>query len=61
MFKEKLETDRSIFGEKVRPEQKSSIVNIIRHEMRNHSAMVQNRLKGKLEKQSERHDRALRY
>ena len=42
VFKEKLETDRSNFRENVRPELMPSVVGSIRHEMRNHSKMVIN-------------------
>ena len=59
MFKEKLETDRSNFRENVRPELMPSVVGSVKREMRNHSAMVQNRLNGKLDKLSERQDRPL--
>ena len=44
VFREKLETDRSSFREKVRPELMPSVVSCIKREMRGHSAMVQNRL-----------------
>ena len=37
-----------------------SVVGSIRREIRNHSVLVQNRLNGKLDKLSERQDRALR-
>ena len=37
-----------------------SVVSSIRREIRNHSAMVQNRLNGKLDKLSERQDKPLR-
>ena len=37
-----------------------SVVSCINREMRNYSAMVQNRLNGKLDKMSERQDRPLR-
>ena len=37
-----------------------SVVGSIRREMRNHSAMIQNRLNGKPDKLSERQDRPLR-
>ena len=60
MFKEKLETDRSNFRENVRPELMPSIVGSIRREMRNHSAMIQRRVNGKLDKLSGRQDRPLR-
>ena len=60
VFKEKLKTDRSKFREKVRPELMPSVVSSIRREMRNHSAMVQNRLNKKLDKLSERQERPLR-
>ena len=56
MFKEKVETNRIIYRENVRPELMTSAVSRIRREMRNHSAMVQNRLNGKLDKLSERQD-----
>ena len=59
-FKEKLETDRSNFRQNVKPELMASVVSCIKREMRNHSAMVQNRLNGKLDKLSEREDRPLR-
>ena len=57
MFKEKLETNRSNFRENVKTELMPSVVGSIRREMRNHSAMVQNRLNGKIDKLSERQDR----
>ena len=57
MFKVKLETNRSKFREKVRPELIPSVVSSKRREMRNHYAMVQSRLNGKLDKLSERQDR----
>ena len=60
VFKEKLETDRSNFWETVRPELMPSVVGSIRREMKNHSAMVQNRLNEKIDKLSERQDRPLR-
>ena len=60
VFKEKLVTDRSNFRENVKPELMPSVVSCIKREMRNHSAMVQNRLIGKLDKLSERQDRPLR-
>ena len=60
VFKQKLETDRSNFWENVRPELIPSVVGSIRCEMRNYSAMVHNRLNGKLDKLSERQDRPLR-
>ena len=60
VFREKLVTDRSSFREKVRPELMPSVVSCIKREMRGHSAMVQNRLNGKLDKLSERQDRPLR-
>ena len=44
----------------MRPEMMPSVVSSIRREMRNHSAMVQNRLNGKLDKLSDRQDRPLR-
>ena len=44
----------------MRPELMPSVVGSIRLEMRNHSAIVQNRLNGKLDKMSERQDRPLR-
>ena len=53
-------TDRSNFRENVKPELMPSVVSCIKREMRNHSAMVQNRLNGKLDKLSERQDRPLR-
>ena len=56
----KLETDRCYFRENVRPELMPSVVGSIRREMRNHSAMVQNRLNGKLDKLSDRQDGPLR-
>ena len=46
--------------EKVRPELMPSVVSIIRREIRYHSAMVQNRPNGKLDKLSERQNRPLR-
>ena len=50
VFKEKkLETDRSNFRENVKPELVPSVVSCIKLEMWNHSAMVQNRLNGKLD------------
>ena len=57
---EKLETDRSKLRENVRPELMPSVVSRIRREMRNHSAMVQNRLNEKLDELSLRQDRPLR-
>ena len=60
MFKEKLETDRSNFRENMRPELMPSFVGSIRREMRNHSAMIQRRVNGKLDKLSGRQDRPLR-
>ena len=60
MFKEKLETDKIKFMENLRPELMPSTVISIRREIRNHSAMVQNRLYGKLDKLSARQDRPLR-
>ena len=60
VFKEKLETDRSNFRENVKPELMPSVVSCIKLEMRNHSAMVQSRLNGKLDNLSERQDRPLR-
>ena len=60
VFKERLETDRSNFRENVRPELMPSVVGSIRREMTNHSAMVKNRLNGKLDKLSERKDKPLR-
>ena len=60
VFKEKLETDRSNFRDNVRSELMPSVVGKIRREMRKHSAVVQNRLNGKLVKLSERQDIALR-
>ena len=60
LFKEKLETDMSSFRENVKPEQMPSVVSCIKREMKNHSARVQNRLNGKLDKLSERQDRPLR-
>ena len=59
VFKEKLETDRNKFREKVRPELMPSVVSITRREMRNPSAMVQNSLNGKLDKLPERQDRPM--
>ena len=56
----KIETDRSNFRENVKPELMPSIVSCIKREMRNHSAMFQNRLNGKLDKLSERQDKPLR-
>ena len=44
----------------MRPEMMPSVVSSIRREMRNHSAKVQNRLNGKLDKLSDRQDRPLR-
>ena len=60
VFKEKLEIDRSNLRENVKPEWMPSVVSCIKREMRNHSAMFQNRLNGKLDKLSERQDRPLR-
>ena len=60
VFLEKFETDRSNFREKVRPELMPSVVGSVRREMRDHSAMVQNRLNGKINKLSERQDRPVR-
>ena len=60
MFKEKLETDRSKFREKVRTELMPSVVSITRREIRNPSAMVQNSLNRKLDKLPERQNRPLR-
>ena len=60
MFREKLETKKSKSREEVRPEPMPSVVSSTRCEMRNHSAMVQNRPNKKLDKLSERHDRPLR-
>ena len=60
VFKEKLEIDRSNLRENVKPELMPSVVSCIKREMRNHSAMVQNRLIGKLDKMSEKQDRPLR-
>ena len=60
MFKKEFETHRSKFNEKVRPELMQSVVSGIRREMRNHFAMVQHRLNGKVDKLSERQDRPLR-
>ena len=57
MFKKEF---RSKFNEKVRPELMQSVVSGIRCEMRNHFAMVQHRLNGKVDKLSERQDRPLR-
>ena len=53
-------TGRSNFKENVKPELMPSVVSCIKREMRNHSAMVQNRLSGKLDKLSERQHRPLR-
>ena len=60
MFKEKFETERSNFREKLRPELIPFVVGSIRREMRNHSAMVEKGLNEKLDKLSERQDRPLR-
>ena len=60
VFKKKLATDRSKFRQNVRPELMPSNLCRFRREMRNHSAMVQNKLNRKLDKLSERQDRPLR-
>ena len=60
VFNGKLQLDRSKVRENVRPELMPSIVSSLRHEMRNHSAMVKNRINGKLDKLSERQNRLLR-
>ena len=52
-FKKKLETDSSKFRKKVRPELMPSVVSSFRHEIRNHSAMVQYILNRKLDKVTE--------
>ena len=57
MFKEKFETDKNYFKEKVRPQLMPSF---FRREIRNHSAMVQNRTNGELDKLLERQDRPRR-
>ena len=60
LFKEKLETDRSKFREKVGKELMRSIVSSNGSEKRNLSAIVQNGINGKLDKLPERQDRPLR-
>ena len=60
VFKEKQATDRSKFRQNVRPELMPSNLCRFRRDMRNHSAMVQNKLNEKLDKLSERQDRPLR-
>ena len=59
LFKEILETDRSKFREKVRPEWMPSVVSSISLEIGTHSTVNQNRQNGKLDKLSERPDRPL--
>ena len=54
VFKEKLETDKNKFKENMRPELMPSLVTSFRREMRNHSAMIQNWINGKLDKMSQR-------
>ena len=54
------ETDRRKLRENVRPELMPSAVSSIRCERKNHSAMVRNRLSGKLAKLSEGQDILLR-
>ena len=58
-FREKLETVRSKFTEKVRPELMPSVVSKNKREMKNYSAVDQNRLNGKLDELSKRPDRPL--
>ena len=60
VFKEKLQTNRNNFREIVKPELMPCVVSCIKREMRNHSAMVQNRLNGNFDKLSERQYRPQR-